>query len=79
MEEAGHKKNVFKKIKALPFTQRVFLFVASVLGWFTLLYFLIGRNENLNARSTRNYGLLTLLFIAITSAVFFRSRKKPRP
>jgi hypothetical protein len=72
-----HKKTIFQRIKKLPLTQRIFLFVASVLAWFTLLYFILGgRNEGLTVKNSRNYGLLTLLFIAMVSSIFFRSRKK---
>jgi hypothetical protein len=74
MNQDESKLNFFQKIKALPYTQRWFLFCTSVVLWLLVIYFFSDTAET-EGYLISNKGLFTLLFISLATAVFFRRRK----
>lgn len=74
MDEVQDKRNLIQKIKSRPYTQRWFLFSASVIVWLVCVYLSTNEGE-FSYRQLRNKGLLTLVFIALVSGVFFKRRK----
>lgn len=70
-------KSTFDKFKERPFWQRLLLFVIVVVLWFTVMNALSEDTSDPieSARDTNGHWLITVLFLAIISPLFFTYRR----
>jgi len=77
MTNRQNNEGLFQKLKARPFWQRLALFVIIAFIWFMVISLVDGDSEGTvsNARDTQSYWLLTVLFFAILSPLFFKYKR----